>query len=199
VRDEFIARGIRAEHIDGTTPTPDRAATLAALEAGHIQVVTNCSVLVEGLDITSISAISLAVPTRSLSKYLQMVGRAARPHEGKTDYVILDHGGCVLRHGTPDYEQTWDIRTRKRGVKAEKGMIMARVCGECMYANPPGEEECLQCGETLKVERTIDERGGTLIEIKSKQAPVSRAKYLRMQAERRSSAESFWGRQRRAM
>ena len=177
VRDEFIARGIRAEHIDGTTPGHERAATLAALEAGRIQVVTNCSVLVEGLDITSISAISLAVPTRSLSKYLQMVGRAARPHAGKSDYIILDHGGCVLRHGTPDYEREWDIKTRKRKVKAEKGMVMARVCGECMYANPPGEEVCLQCGEVLMVERTVDERGGNLIEIKTKQAPVSRVQY----------------------
>jgi len=174
--DDFTAKGIKARHIDGSTPTPERVATLKALETGDIQVITNCSVLVEGLDITSIGVISLAVPTRSLSKYLQMVGRASRPHPGKTDYLVLDHGGCVLRHGTPDHEREWSIKAKEKGKRAEKGMVMARVCKDCMFANPPEELHCQQCGTILLRPRKVDTRKGTLVEVKGNKAPVSARK-----------------------
>ena len=136
VRDEFIAQGISAAHIDGNTPKLERDQILADLEEGSIQVVTNCSVLIEGLDITSVSAVSLAVPTGSLSKYLQMVGRASRPHPGKSNFVVLDHGGCVLRHGTPNHEHEWTIKAKTRK-KKEKGIVMARPCENCGLCNPP--------------------------------------------------------------
>ncbi len=176
VRDEFLSKGVAAAHIDGNTPADERARALADLESGDIQVITNCSVLVEGLDITSVSAISLAVPTRSLSKYLQMVGRASRPHPGKTDFLVLDHGGCVLRHGTPDHDREWSIKAREKGKKAEKGMLMARVCEECKFANPPQQIQCEMCGCPLVKERKVDIRKGKLVEVKNKTSPMSRSR-----------------------
>ena len=50
LRDEFIKSGVRAEHIDGSTPKPERDATLARLASGEIELVTNCMVLTEGWD-----------------------------------------------------------------------------------------------------------------------------------------------------
>ena len=50
IRDEFVRAGVRAEHVDGTTPKPERDATLARLASGEIELVTNCAVLSEGWD-----------------------------------------------------------------------------------------------------------------------------------------------------
>ena len=36
LRDEFIKSGVRAEHIDGSTPKPERDATLSRLESGEV-------------------------------------------------------------------------------------------------------------------------------------------------------------------
>ena len=48
IRDEFIKSGVRAEHIDGSTPKPERDASLARLESGEIELISNCMVLTEG-------------------------------------------------------------------------------------------------------------------------------------------------------
>jgi superfamily II DNA or RNA helicase len=56
IRDEFIRSGVRAEHIDGATPKVERDATLARLESGEIELVTNCMVLTEGWDMPDIGA-----------------------------------------------------------------------------------------------------------------------------------------------
>jgi superfamily II DNA or RNA helicase len=54
IRDEFIKAGVRAEHIDGSTPKPERDGTLTRLAAGDIELVTNCMVLTEGWDIVGL-------------------------------------------------------------------------------------------------------------------------------------------------
>tara|TARA_Y100000593_G_scaffold93549_1_gene188795 strand:- start:4851 stop:6215 length:1365 start_codon:yes stop_codon:yes gene_type:complete len=182
VRDQFRKIGVAAEHLDGTTSKEKRAEMLSGLESGEIQVICNCSVLVEGLDITSIGAISIAVPTRSLSKYLQMVGRAARPHPGKKDYIVLDHGGCVLRLGTPDYENEWSIATRERTPGVPRGVdrdIFAKICDECRFANEITATNCASCGSPLLTKREILTREGMLVEVKPKTAPKKKYRQMR--------------------
>lgn len=75
IRDEFIKSGVRAEHIDGSTPKPERDATLARLASGEITVVSNCAVLCEGWDMPEAGCGILARPTRKMGLYRQMVGR----------------------------------------------------------------------------------------------------------------------------
>ncbi|MFZ2141913.1 MAG: DEAD/DEAH box helicase, partial [Xanthobacteraceae bacterium] len=45
LRDEFIKSGVRAEHVDGSTPKPERDASLARLASGEIELISNCMVL----------------------------------------------------------------------------------------------------------------------------------------------------------
>ena len=91
IRDEFIKSGVRAEHIDGSTPKPERDATLARLASGEIELVTNCMVLTEGWDMPEVGCCILARPTKKMGLYRQMIGRVLRPAEGKTDAIVLDH------------------------------------------------------------------------------------------------------------
>jgi DNA repair protein RadD len=49
IRDEFVTCGVRAEHIDGSTPMDERDATLARLASGEIEVITICMCADRGL------------------------------------------------------------------------------------------------------------------------------------------------------
>jgi DNA repair protein RadD len=49
IRDEFLKAGVKAEHLDGTTPAEERDAILKRLAGGDTEVVCNCAVLTEGL------------------------------------------------------------------------------------------------------------------------------------------------------
>lgn len=91
-------RGVRAEHLDGKTPTEERRLILKRLHTGDIQVVTNCAVLTEGFDEPSISCVVVARPTKFHGLYVQMVGRGTRKHPGKTDLLVLDVTGASERH-----------------------------------------------------------------------------------------------------
>jgi DNA repair protein RadD len=109
IRDEFVKAGVRAEHLDGTTPKDEREVILARLASGDTEVVSNCQVLTEGFDCPDIGCITLARPTKKMGLYRQMIGRGLRPADGKTDVVILDHSGAVFRHGLPEDRVEWTL------------------------------------------------------------------------------------------
>jgi superfamily II DNA or RNA helicase len=115
LRDEFIKCGVRAEHIDGTTPKDERDATLARLASGDIELVTNCMVLTEGWDMPEVGCCILARPTKQMGLFRQMIGRVLRPHpeSGKKDCVVLDHSGAVFRHGLPEDPVVWTLSEDK--------------------------------------------------------------------------------------
>jgi superfamily II DNA or RNA helicase len=62
IRNEFMCAGLRAEHLDGTTPITEREAILARLAAGETEIVTNCMVLTEGWDMPDVGCCILARP-----------------------------------------------------------------------------------------------------------------------------------------
>lgn len=98
LRDTFRANGVISETILGETPSDERARILADFSAGKIPVLTNCMVLTEGYDEPLIDCELLARPTKSPGLYTQMVGRAARKAEGKTDALIIDFVDVTARH-----------------------------------------------------------------------------------------------------
>ena len=87
----FRAAGYRAAAADGTTDKAERRQILADFRAGGIQILCNCGIWTEGLDVPEIACIHLARPTRSDGLYIQMVGRGLRPVPGKDDCLILDY------------------------------------------------------------------------------------------------------------
>jgi DNA repair protein RadD len=116
IRDEFVRAGVRAEHLDGSTPIDERTAILGRLASGEAEVVTNCMVLTEGFDCPDIGCIILARPTKKMGLYRQMIGRGLRPAPGKSDVVILDHSGAVFRHGLPEDRVEWTLDPDRRAV-----------------------------------------------------------------------------------
>jgi superfamily II DNA or RNA helicase len=114
VAQRLAARGFRAAHVDGNTPTDERRDLIAALGTGKIQVLCNCGLISEGLDVPSVVAVMLLRPTKSLTLYMQQVGRALRPAEGKDKALILDHSGNTFRFGTVDAPHTWSLEGRPK-------------------------------------------------------------------------------------
>jgi superfamily II DNA or RNA helicase len=85
IRDEFVKSGVRAEHIDASTPKPERDASLERLASVEIEVVTNCMVLTEGWDMPECGCIILARPTKKMGLYRQndRAGAASSGRQGR--------------------------------------------------------------------------------------------------------------------
>jgi superfamily II DNA or RNA helicase len=75
----FRDEGYTAEAVDGTTPKPEREAILSRYRSGATQVLCNFGVLTEGFDAPGTSCIIMARPTKSVSVYMQCIGRGLRP------------------------------------------------------------------------------------------------------------------------
>ncbi len=152
IRDEFLKSGVRAEHIDGSTPKAERDAALERLASGEIEVVTNCMVLTEGWDMPDCGCLILARPTKKIGLYRQMVGRVLRPADGKPDAIVLDHSGAVFRHGFVEDHVEWTLDPDKRSASAVHSKRLAaghasRIleCRECGAVRVAGEP-CFHCG-----------------------------------------------------
>jgi superfamily II DNA or RNA helicase len=151
LRDEFIASGVRAEHIDGGTPKAERDETLNRLAAGDITLVTNCMVLTEGWDMPDVGCCILARPTKKMGLFRQMVGRVLRPAPGKQNAIILDHSGAVFRHGLPEDRVDWflspDAKAESPTHAARNSFGGAKLldCSQC-GALREGGKACPCCG-----------------------------------------------------
>ncbi|MGI9862737.1 DEAD/DEAH box helicase [Moorella naiadis] len=86
----FRANGIKAEAVWGDMPYKRRVEVLEAFSKGDIQVVTNCGILTEGVDIPATDCVIMARPTRSRVLFVQMLGRGTRLYPGKQDCLVID-------------------------------------------------------------------------------------------------------------
>ena len=79
----YRSKGLSVKAISSATPKQERASDLERFKAGEIEVLVNVDLFSEGFDCPDVEFIQLARPTLSLARYLQMVGRGLRRHEGK--------------------------------------------------------------------------------------------------------------------
>ena len=138
--DEFARSGVRCEHIDGSTPKPERDATLARLASGEIELVTNCMVLTEGWDMPEVGCCILARPTKKMGLYPPIGPGVLRPAEGKGDAIVLDHSGAVFRHGFVEDHVEWvrsiPIAARRRRRISNARRKADHVCWKDRNAAP---------------------------------------------------------------
>lgn len=164
---QFRAAGIPAEHVDGAMSADERDAAVARFKAGETLVLSNADLFGEGFDVPAIEAAILLRPTKSLSLYLQQVGRALRPCPGKTEAIILDHAGNSAQpgFGLPDDEREWSLEDREKRKKGEASEVSIRQCEQCFFVYRPAPK-CPQCGHAPVVKaREIEVVEGTLAEV----------------------------------
>lgn len=161
---KFTEAGIPSVHIDGKTDDTVRDRIMADFEAGHIRVLCNVDLFGEGYDCPALETVMLLRPTMSLAMYLQQVGRALRPADGKAYATILDHVGNSDFHGDPDIDRSWEL-TQERICKPSDKVPSPKICASCFAHNRQGREKCKVCGEKFAVQsREIDEVDGELEE-----------------------------------
>jgi superfamily II DNA or RNA helicase len=152
IAQQFAAQGISCEHLDGDTPTAERADILARIATGQTRIITNCFVMSYGIDVPEIGCIVMSRPTKSVVLYYQSVGRGLRTAEGKDDLILLDHSGCVEQHGFIDEEYPWSLhgnahttRERERVERREPKPIECPQCNTIFSAT----HICPACGFKL--------------------------------------------------
>jgi DNA repair protein RadD len=123
----------------GETPDDERARTIAEFRAGRLKYLVNVGILTHGFDAPNIDCVALLRPTNSPGLYYQCCGRGFRLHPGKSNCLILDFGGNVLRHGPVD-----DLRIKENGKGT--GEAPAKKCPECLALIATGYAVCPQCG-----------------------------------------------------
>lgn len=85
--------GDNAAMVSGEMKTKERDAVIKSFRSGQTKVVCNVGVLTVGFDYPELEVVVIARPTRSLTLYYQMMGRAVRPHPSKQSAWIVDMCG----------------------------------------------------------------------------------------------------------
>jgi DNA repair protein RadD len=160
--DRFEKAGVRVAHLDGETPENERRAILSDLGAGRLELVCNCNVAVEGIDVPEVKCIVSARPTQSITMWRQQVGREMRPWNSVSP-LLLDHGGNFDRLGCPFEDLHWSLTTRpSRG----SGQPPMKLCKACFAYVECGCTLCPFCGYQFTVadRKTPSETSAQLVE-----------------------------------
>lgn len=164
VVERLQAAGVKAEHLDCYMDDDTRADILRRFERGDFTVLSNVALLSEGFDVPDTACMILARPTKSLTRFLQMVGRVLRPAPGKTHALLLDHSGSVERIGHPFDDlplALCDGNPNKAG-KQEREKPEPKPCPSCKFVKPAGTHECPKCGFKPERKNDIEVRDGEL-------------------------------------
>jgi superfamily II DNA or RNA helicase len=131
--DEFISRGFETRVIHGSMSRDDRKQYLDDARNGKVQVLVNCMVLTEGVDIPRASCAVIARPTLSPELYVQMVGRVLRPHDSKSTAVVLDISGASELHRLATLA---DLTSRRIQTVQEGDTLTQAAVRELANGNP---------------------------------------------------------------
>ncbi len=107
--ERFLKRGIRAAHIDGTTDFKTRTNTINDFRNGTISVLCNVGIITEGFDCPDAEIVQLVRPTKSITLYLQQVGRVMRPKSNGSHALILDSANCYDEFGSVKANRRWRL------------------------------------------------------------------------------------------
>lgn len=138
----FNEAGIKASHIDGTTPKKEREQIIKDFRERRINILCNVDLIGEGFDVPDCSTVIMLRPTQSLSLYIQQSMRGMRYRPGKTS-IIIDHVDNISRHGPPDMEREWSLEGKKSKSGTE---IKIKQCDNCYGVYDPKEKKCPLCG-----------------------------------------------------
>lgn len=123
--------GFVAAHVDGEMRPEVRRAVMDRFRSGAVQVLTNCEIATEGVDVPDTSCIVMLRPTQSWALYVQMAGRGLRPV--KADCIIIDVVDNCDRHSLASVPAILDLppgidlegRTLKETAKAMEQLAEA--------------------------------------------------------------------------
>ena len=171
----FTLLGHKAEVISSHNTKQEREDVLERFKSHKTKLLVSVDIISEGFDVPSCEAVILLRPTKSLSLYMQQVGRGLRTFEGKSHAIVLDHAGNCFRHGLPTQHREWELTNDK--VKAAQNTKWGlRQCKRCYAVFSTAVDKCPECGHVpLPEKKDMKLVAGELVpieevEIKKKEA-----------------------------
>lgn len=153
IAEAFNAAGIPAMVVSAKTPALERSDAIRRFARREIMQLVNVDLFGEGFDLPAIEVVSMARPTQSYALFAQQFGRALRLMDGKTEALIIDHVGNVMRHGLPDARNTWTLDGRdRRSRKGASDAIPVTTCTAdgCFNVYERIHPACPFCGHEPK-------------------------------------------------
>jgi DNA repair protein RadD len=171
---QFNAAGIKAAVFTSHTPDDERKALRAEFDKpdSAIRVLVSVEALAKGFDVKDVGCVADCRPLRkSLSTAIQMWGRGLRssPQTGKTECVLLDFSGNIVRF-QDDYTDIFfnGLTELKTGEKLDKTVRKdeekeGKPCPNCGHA--PCGKRCTVCGHERQSRSMVEHEAGELAEI----------------------------------
>lgn len=155
VYNALVREGLNVYKITGETEKKERAEILQKFKEQSDAIICNVGVLTAGFDEPSIETIILNRATKSLSLYLQMIGRGSRISENKEKFTVIDLGKNTSRHGQYDDFIDWQTYFANGTKKDSKssGMAPVKECPVCGHLQHTRKLTCESCGHDFEEER----------------------------------------------
>jgi DNA repair protein RadD len=136
--------GVSVATIFGDTPKAERDATIAAFKRGEITCLVSMGVLTTGFNAPAVDLIAMLRPTQSTGLYVQICGRGMRLAQGKSNCLVLDFAGNILRHGPIDA-----VAPKGKGKGDGEGEAPVKECPSCGSYVHASSSECPDCGHVF--------------------------------------------------
>jgi DNA repair protein RadD len=162
---QFRESGYRAQAVHSDMPDELVQRYINGLRDGTLELLMQCELLGEGVDIRGAEVLIQLRPTMSVVIFLQHIGRVLRGMPGKRA-IILDHVSNYERFGMPDDPREWTLEGYD---KIDKGILKYKRCPDCNRGNvPKASRSCPWCGHVWQaVEMELpQEREGTLVKLR---------------------------------
>lgn len=180
---EFNSAGVMAAAFTAETTDAERKEILNDFKApdSTLRVLVSVEALAKGFDQKDVSCVCDVRPLRkSLSTAIQMWGRGLRasPETGKTDLLLLDFSGNIIRF-SEDYETIYHdgLDALDMGEKLDKTIRKEDEeadhpahCPQCQYV--PFRKRCISCGFEIIKHNLIEHEAGEMIEFKVGKATI---------------------------
>jgi len=140
----FTSADVPAAVMLGETRDEERSRLIASFRRGNLRVLVNVAVATEGFDLPDASCVVITRPTKSLTLYLQMVGRGLRPKENGDNCLILDLAANSEIHGLPEDDREWSLEPR--AAQEDVGDAVTVWCDRCESVSPAASHACQNCG-----------------------------------------------------
>ena len=132
-----------------------------------LKFLANVNVLTTGFDAPNTDCVVLLRPTNSAGLLVQMIGRGTRlsPETQKSNCLVLDYGGNILRHGPVDMIRVKEPGAGNSPKDCRTNDAPAKKCPQCLALIHAAYSACPECGyvfpppETSNISRTASSAG----------------------------------------
>lgn len=119
---------------------------IEGLGTGVYNAVCSYEVISEGVDVPVLAGVIMRRRTKSLTIYLQQVGRALRTAPGKSRALIIDQCGNYFLHGHPLQSHTWSLESADKKPSVSRINIFECPNPLCRAVLREQPQKCPYCG-----------------------------------------------------